>query len=514
MTALFTRMTPPQRKEYAQMHKNDPYTISLLMGINAQEKALRSAMQGAAQGQQGQPPTVVDQQLAQMGTPSAADTGIGTLPQQPMQMAEGGIVAFADGGTTQAEETARRARAFEQYKTDMQSRPQTDPLGLYGAYTGAKDFLSSMTEDPRLSWNIQKMQDAAAEAAKNTTPYDEKALDAAASASLMDMPARPVTDTTPAVAKAPGTGGGITTVAPRATASPRAPAKQVSFADRMDAGMGKAPDFEARIKENTAAEEKLAREGLARTKEDQAAEMKSMFTGQEDRLAKREAELGKSKDTNIAMALIQGGLSMIKPGPAMQAIASGAMVGTKQYGEGIAQIKASQELLDGARDRIENLRNSATSMNNREIRGEEKGIRDLLARGQREQLAGAEKAYGIKREDMRAAVASDIAVEQAGLDRQNRIAVASMPGDQQRMLTALGGKGGLEAGLTKMQEIQADKTGAAYAKMFTETVAEANKVGAVPPTAAQFAASLRSLAAAMNPNKVPAAVETGAATRS
>jgi hypothetical protein len=153
---------------------------------------------------------------------------------------------------------------------------------------------------------------------------------------------------------------------------------------------------------------------------------------------------------------------------------------------------------------MENLRNTATSMNNREIRGEEKGIRDLLARGQERQLAGAEKAYGIKREDMRAAVASDIAVEQSGLDRQNRITVASMPGDQQRMLTALGGKGGLEAGLAKMQEIQSDKTGAAYAKLFTEARADAIKNGVEPPTATAFAASLRSLATALNPGKVPA----------
>jgi hypothetical protein len=133
--------------------------------------------------------------------------------------------------------------------------------------------------------------------------------------------------------------------------------------------------------------------------------------------------------------------------------------------------------------------------------------------GQQSLIDARMKIYGENKADARAAVTSDMAVSQAALDRQNRIQVASMPGDQQRMLTALGGKGGLEAGLAKMQEIQADKTGATYAKLFTETVAEANKAGTTPPTAAQFAASLRQLATAMNPAKVPPPVNATSASR-
>ena len=204
---------------------------------------------------------------------------------------------------------------------------------------------------------------------------------------------------------------------------------------------------------------------------------------------------------------------MQSKGRGLAGIAEGAAVGTKQYASGIKDIRAAQEKLDDARDRMEELRQNQSSMNNKEIRAAENRIRDVVNRGNEKQLDGAEKLYGIKREDMKTALVSDIAVSEAAKGRATQMQIAGMPGDQQRMLTTLGGKGGLEAGLAKMQEIQADKTGAAYAKLFTETVAEANKAGVTPPTAAQFAASLRQLAVAMNPAKVPTAVDTSATTR-
>ena len=479
------------------------------MSLVMSESNRRKQMRESAQGQKGQQPTVVDQELAGMGAPQQPqmpqalpeNTGIGTLPQQPMTMAEGGIVAFDVGGGVYAGEGGQ----FSADPLTTEELSRTDPLAAikkFGAWAGRNVERDPVTGEvvPKASANVTP---ATAISAVNPT-------DARLAAS---------TQMTPMVAPAAAapTVSPLSTLAPRAPV-PRAPAApELSYADRQKALLGDNPDedrFATRRAEIATTAEKGAKEGLASLKADQAADMKSMFTGQEERLAKREAELTKSKATNVAMALINGGLSMIKPGPAMQRIAEGAQVGTKQYGEGIAQIKSSQEKLDDARDRIENLRNNANMMNKREIRGEEKGIRDLATQAQRDALAGAEKAYNIKREDIRAAITSDVAVSQAALDRQNRIAVAGMPGDQQKMLTALGGKGGLEAGLTKMQEIQADKTGAAYAKLFTETVAEANKTGATPPTATQFAASLRQLAAAMNPGKVPPAVDATGASRS
>jgi ATP-dependent exoDNAse (exonuclease V) alpha subunit len=201
-------------------------------------------------------------------------------------------------------------------------------------------------------------------------------------------------------------------------------------------------------------------------------------------------------------------------GPGNTGIGKGVNVGVDAYAAGIDKINSAKEKLDEARDRMEELRQNQSSMNKREVRDAEKGIRALVNQGDRDLIKGVETATGKKEADVRAAVTSAMTVRQAELDRQNRTAIAGMPGDQQRMLTTLGGKGGLEAGLAKMQELQADKTGATYAKLFTETRAEALKNGVTPPTAAEFAASLKQLAAAMNPSKVPGAVDVATPGRS
>ena len=61
-------MTPPQRKQYVQMHKSNPYIVSMALNIDNLEKAIRSADQ--ARNSPDEQPKVVDQFLAQMGTPS------------------------------------------------------------------------------------------------------------------------------------------------------------------------------------------------------------------------------------------------------------------------------------------------------------------------------------------------------------------------------------------------------------------------------------------------------------
>jgi hypothetical protein len=95
-------MQLPQLQQYATLHKNDPYIVTLALSIANQKKQMKAGQEGQA-GMQPQP-KVVDQDIAQMLAPPPQqmlpeDTGIGQLPAQNMQnMAEGGIVAFDDGG--------------------------------------------------------------------------------------------------------------------------------------------------------------------------------------------------------------------------------------------------------------------------------------------------------------------------------------------------------------------------------------------------------------------------------
>lgn len=96
-------------QQYAQLHKNDPYVVAMALSVANTKKEAMAIQQGQA-GQQ-QMPKVVDQDIAQIAPqqqPAPAmgaaqqlpeNQGIGQLPAPNMQkMAEGGIVAFGDGG--------------------------------------------------------------------------------------------------------------------------------------------------------------------------------------------------------------------------------------------------------------------------------------------------------------------------------------------------------------------------------------------------------------------------------
>lgn len=113
ITSRLSRMQLPELQQYAALHKNDPYIVSLAMSVANQKKQAEVAKNGMA-GMQPQP-KVVDQEIAQMAAPQMPpqqqmppqmaqqqlpeNTGIGQLPAQNMQgMADGGIVGYADTG--------------------------------------------------------------------------------------------------------------------------------------------------------------------------------------------------------------------------------------------------------------------------------------------------------------------------------------------------------------------------------------------------------------------------------
>jgi hypothetical protein len=121
ITSQLAKMPDQALQQYAAMHKNDPYTVSLALSESNRRKQMRNASQGA-QGMQPQP-KVVDQAVAGMspqpqmqpqmpqGQAQAMpeDTGIAQLPAGNMNFAEGGIISFADGGLN-----ARAARQMQE----------------------------------------------------------------------------------------------------------------------------------------------------------------------------------------------------------------------------------------------------------------------------------------------------------------------------------------------------------------------------------------------------------------
>lgn len=88
-------------QQYAMLHKNNPYILSLAKSESDRRKSLRTA----AQGQVGQQPTVADQSIAGMApAPMMAqqqlpeNQGIAQIPAPNIQsMADGGIAGYGDG---------------------------------------------------------------------------------------------------------------------------------------------------------------------------------------------------------------------------------------------------------------------------------------------------------------------------------------------------------------------------------------------------------------------------------
>ena len=115
ITSELAKMPDHALQQYAAMHKNDPYTVTLALSEANRRKQMRMGAQGAGAMPQ---PTVVDQDIAQMSAPQQMamahglpeEQGIGQLPAPNMQgMAGGGIVAFGPGGSTGADDIFEKA---------------------------------------------------------------------------------------------------------------------------------------------------------------------------------------------------------------------------------------------------------------------------------------------------------------------------------------------------------------------------------------------------------------------
>ena len=481
ITAQLAKMPDQALQQYAMMHKNDPYTVSLALS----ESNRRKQMRDAAQGQQGMAPQpkVVDQGIAGMmapppqpqmpqaqAQPMPEDVGIGALPAPNMQgMAGGGIVAFGDGGEVERFQTGGPLIDRMQAQGVAALRPLQDQINqaeqIYVAAAKSGDPAAISRYGKVLSDLKAQLAEKTSTQFGNAAPAVMAQLNPAAVAPAVVIPSvnPPVAPPAPTNIAPPASGAGGPRPAPTPAApAPAAPASAAPASvvpdkdyltqlEDMRKKRGAVVDpYAEDTKAITAEDVKGRKEGIAALKADQKAEMESMFKGREERIGKREAELGKSKDTNTGMAFLEAGLAMMQArGPGLAGIAQGAGVGLKQYQSGIKDIRAAQEKLDDARDRMEELRQNRESMNKSEIRAEESKIRDTVVAGKRDLLTGVKTATGVSDADFRTSVASNITVaqadktraltaEQGELDRKSREKIAAMPSAQIQMITTLG----------------------------------------------------------------------------
>lgn len=145
-------MPPRDLQQFAAMHKNDPFIVSMALDIDNTRKAAQrqQAMQAMGQPQ----PKVVDQDLAAIGQPvippqamQAAPQMQAGLPQIPAQniehMADGGIAGYAEGGGAKGDR-----ESYREYALQKAQQLGLDPKfvdGIFGIESGYDPKAKSKT---------------------------------------------------------------------------------------------------------------------------------------------------------------------------------------------------------------------------------------------------------------------------------------------------------------------------------------------------------------------------------
>jgi hypothetical protein len=355
LTDTMSRMELPQLQQYAALHKNDPYIVTLALSIANQKKQMKTGQDGQA-GMMPQP-KVADQEIAQMNPQPQQmaqavpeDQGIGTLPAQNMQnMAGGGIVAFANEGFVDPAFTYGIESEFGGL-SPMQKAPLT-PAQL-ARYKLEKEREKNMALSRAEGVNLRPTPATDPRLLGATPPAETVG---ALPAALGLPPAAPpimrgVKSPAPAAAAA---------AAPVGTAPAGLPAlntKPMSAEDAM-AAAGKFGDDKAMREELQGyvdRQKKIGEEAVGSFQQGIAG-LPEAYKKYEARLQKEEAEAATDKDKAVGMSIFKAGLAMMSGTSqnAFENIGKGAMVGLEDQQAALKDFKKAQRERDKAFGDIE-----------------------------------------------------------------------------------------------------------------------------------------------------------------
>ena len=414
ITAQLAKMPDPALQKYAAMNKNDPYIVALAVAESNRRKQLRQAAQGA-QGMQ-EAPKVVDQALQGMAAPMPEDVGIARLPAGDMNFADGGIVAFADGGDVEryadlgftgfsygdwaAADRKRRQQLLEEERARNMAEAaagKTYDPAQYGVTTPAPVF-----QDPRL------LGAAPSVLPPSTTPAAAAAVPGGAAPPV----APPVAPAAPAAQRAPGVAApsfaGLDVAKMMDAATRKARDEKNPFAEDVES-LGK--------ERETAARENL--KGLEAIQEKFA----DIYKGRRERLDKREGETGKMKDQALGLALLQAGATMMSTrGNLGTALGKGAAVGAEQFSKGMEKVQAAREKLMDARDRLDDLEAQRGELSARERLKAEGDVRNAGIAARENMIRANMDWYNVSYDRATKMVDSQIKVGIAQLEQQGATA--------------------------------------------------------------------------------------------
>ena len=494
ITSTLAKLPDQALQQYAMMHKNDPYIMSLTMSESTRRKELRAAQgaQGAAQEQ----PKVVDQAIAgmapqpqqmpqQMGQPMPEDSGIGQLPAGDMEFAEGGILAFAEGRAIPGAfvPDPRRGSNYPQYgrmpsppmstaeRAEFERKKEMGGLGL------AYEWLSSINER-KAELDVARKEKAQA------PELERRAADARSRFAKIDPRVNtpgsiptvsPITETGTSDTSSMGANmaSGIQQVAPVAPVAATAAPAEMDVAGKLAA----LKPFYKNI-DNTKAEEIATKQGKKEvdfanknvTDERKfQEEMGEYGVGREKRLKEREGKLEKDEKSNYGLAFLEFGLAVMggESPNALANISKGALQGMGSYKKGLASLNNRKDELFDAYDSLEDAKRSDKKDRFSRTKAAEAGVVAAEGRLSDNMFKLATTEGQTNAETARALATASISA--AGTEYQGRIqtsiatsnqanqrAIAEMPSSEQRLIGSLDpkGKGDPRRGYEEQQRIK------------------------------------------------------------
>ena len=499
---MLARMGPEGRQKYAADHADDPIAVSMALFVNNIAKEIKEGKRGEPEVQapvvqqaiqamnqpsmppqgvppqgmppQGQPQAMPQQQAPQGETQMAAnggymdsrlpeDMGIGALPERSLSnMADGGIVGFAEGGDIQrfqsggvperwqdmkilpnesGEDFARRVALARQASYQAQMFPTDEQKAAARRQALENERAKNMAEVDKvdsMSLPPRKLGPYGAP----TVPRQEGVLpDQAGSGGAEDPngagaprlaapPAARPTAAAAAAAARPTAGAGA-----GASSNASGLASLAAQYDSIDRGgmsvdniLANRTKIEGGIKAIdpvateraalNAKSKKFSQEALDEF-EKETKDRPDPYAKREERANKQEASIAESAERNPYLSLMEAGFAMMAGDSpyALKNIGVGALVGTKAYKEGLDKIEIAKTKLSETRDKIEDYRINRDDLTAKERRAFKTDIRNTELEGDKNLIAGLALAFN--RKD--AQVAADMLAAQTAYSDQAKI---------------------------------------------------------------------------------------------
>lgn len=443
--AKLPKLSPAQLQATAQANKDNAIFVGAVLAEKQRREKLDLARRATGQEQ----PKVVDEVIASMAPQQLPeDMGIARIPAGDMNFAGGGIIAFADGGDVERYQYGGMPKPTSMMGDipgfvagtgnliPQQGAPEEVPLfrRMFRDARAAGQNYQIEQAKARIAAGVGTSADEAILAAASGTqnagpsPQDMAQFDAASNLYMTERANKQAAAAAPKAAptadtgrKAPGAGLG----AAAAAAAPKDdPFSMASIKKAQTEALGDSNYKIGELNNQLVDIRNKAETQVQQRLDDRKKEIEAegdVYKDRSDRLVERAKSLAGQKDQNTGLALLNAGLAIMStPGGLATAIGKGAQVGTAQYAAGIKDLRAAQERLDEANDRISELRMNRKDLNSREIRALEKDRDAAILDGQKMVFGFAKDVYGMDRKQAEAAFTSYMSGQEKKAEIQSR----------------------------------------------------------------------------------------------